>query len=212
VRVDGALATEVVSVLVDVVSVPLPGVSAAVTIGHLLTHTSGVYDYLDEEVIGDPDDFELPIAPSKLLGPRDYLPMLVAGPAKFEPGARFSYSNGGFVLLGLALEEVDGGILESFGRLFKNNLKLFVYPFMEPRTKKLMTVETLDLPQELRQLYGYLIERGCIVQLTDVNHAYLDIHSHEVLRKIGRASNEWEAMVPPEVAAAIKARGLFGYG
>jgi CubicO group peptidase (beta-lactamase class C family) len=33
---------------------------------------------------------------------------MVAGPAKFEPGARFSYSNGGFVLLGLALEEVAG--------------------------------------------------------------------------------------------------------
>jgi len=107
---------------------------------------------------------------------------------------------------------LDGGILESFGRLFKNNLKLFVYPFMEPRTKRLLTVDTLDVPPALRQLYGYLIERECIVQLNDVNHAYLDIHSHDVLRKIGRDSNEWEAMVPPEVAAAIKTRGLFGYG
>lgn len=107
---------------------------------------------------------------------------------------------------------LDGGILESFGRLFKNNLKLFVYPYVEPRTKRLLTVDTLDVPPALRQLYGYLIERGCIVQLNDVNHAYLDIHSHEVLRKIGRDSNEWEAMVPPEVAAAIKTRGLFGYG
>jgi hypothetical protein len=107
---------------------------------------------------------------------------------------------------------LDGGILESFGRLFKNNLKLFVYPYMQPRTKKLMTVETLDVPPALRQLYGYLIERGCIVQLTDINHAYLDIHSHEVLRKIGRDTSEWETMVPPEVASAIKTRGLFGYG
>jgi len=94
--------------LVDVVSMPLPGVSKAVTIDHLLTHTSGVYDYLDEDVIGDTDEFTLPIAPSTLLTPRDYLPMLVAGPAKFEPGARFSYSNGGYVLLGLALEEASG--------------------------------------------------------------------------------------------------------
>jgi len=94
--------------LVDLVSVPLPSVSASVTIGHLLTHTSGVYDYLDEDVVDNPEDFELPIPPAKLLEPRDYLPMLVAGPAKFEPGARFSYSNGGYVLLGLALEEVAG--------------------------------------------------------------------------------------------------------
>ena len=103
---DGVLALD--DRLINVVSTPLPGVSPGVTIGHLLTHTSGVYDYLDEDVIGDADHFELPIAPSELLGPRDYLPMLVAGPAKFEPGARFSYSNSGFVLLGLALEEVSG--------------------------------------------------------------------------------------------------------
>ncbi|MGH7726900.1 MAG: serine hydrolase domain-containing protein [Candidatus Eiseniibacteriota bacterium] len=103
---DGVLALE--DRLVDVISTPLPGVSAAVTIGHLLTHTSGVYDYLDEDVIGDTDQFKLPISPSTLLTPRDYLPMLLAGPAKFEPGTRFSYSNGGYVLLGLALEDVAG--------------------------------------------------------------------------------------------------------
>jgi CubicO group peptidase (beta-lactamase class C family) len=59
-------------------------------------------------VIGDTDQFVLPIPPSTLLTPRDYVPMLLAGPAKFEPGARFSYSNGGYVLLGLALEEASG--------------------------------------------------------------------------------------------------------
>ena len=43
-------------------------------------------------------------------------------------------------------------------------------------------------------------------------YAYLRIHSHEVLGHIGRDSREWEAMVPPEVAAAIKQRRLFGFG
>jgi hypothetical protein len=106
---------------------------------------------------------------------------------------------------------LEGGILESFGRLFKNNLKLFIYPYLDPRTKELVTVDKLEVPAALRQLYGYLIERRCIVQLTDINHAYLDIHSHDVLGKIGRDSPEWEAMVPPNVAAAIKERKLFGY-
>jgi hypothetical protein len=107
--------------------------------------------------------------------------------------------------------KLDGGILESFGRLFKNNLKLFVYPYLDPRTQELVTIDKLDVPAALRQLYGYLIDRRCIVQLTDINHAYLDIRSHEVLGKIGRDSREWEAMVPPKVAEAIKERGLFGY-
>jgi hypothetical protein len=106
---------------------------------------------------------------------------------------------------------LDGGILESFGRLFKNNLRLFVYPYLDPRTQELVTIDKLEVPTALRQLYGYLIDRRCIVQLTDVNRAYLGIHSHEVLRKIGRNSTEWESMVPPMVAAAIKERKLFGY-
>ena len=110
-----------------------------------------------------------------------------------------------------AYHKLDGGILEGFGRLFKNNLKLFVYPYMEPRTNELVTIDKLDVPPSLRQLYGYLIDQRCIVQLTDINHAYLNIHSHEVLGKIGRDSTEWEAMVPPKVAAAIKERRLFGY-
>ena len=79
-------------------------------------------------------------------------------------------------------------------------------------TQQLITIDNLDVPPPLKQLYSYLIDRRCIVQLTDINHAYLEIHSHEVLSKIGRDSTEWEAMVPPKVAAAIKQRGLFGYG
>jgi hypothetical protein len=106
---------------------------------------------------------------------------------------------------------LDGGILEGFGRLFKNNLKLFVYPYRDPRTGELVTTDKLDVPPSLRQLYGYLLERRCIVQLTDINHAYLSIHSPDVLGKIGRDSTEWESMVPTSVAAAIKERRLFGY-
>ena len=107
--------------------------------------------------------------------------------------------------------KLDGGILESFGRLFKNNLKLFVYPFIDEQTRELVTLDNLQVPPALRQLYGYLVDRGCIVQLTDFNRDYLGIYSHDVLSKIGPSNTEWESMVPPAVAAVIKTRGLFGY-
>jgi hypothetical protein len=107
--------------------------------------------------------------------------------------------------------KLDGGILESFGRLFKNNLKLFVYPYIDQRTRELVTVDELELDSTLRPLFNYLVERRCIVQLTNINHAYLNIYSPDVLQKINAKSTEWESMVPPEVARAIKSRGLFGY-
>jgi hypothetical protein len=107
--------------------------------------------------------------------------------------------------------KLDGGILESFGRLFKNNLKLFVYPYVDRDSDKLVSIENLQIPSALRQLYGYLVDRGCIVGLSDINPSYLAIHSDEVLRKIVAGSGDWESMVPPAVAATIKGRGLFGY-
>lgn len=94
--------------LTEAVRVPLPGISPAVTVRHLLTHTSGVYDYYDEEKIQDFDSFELGAPPSTLLGPRDYLPLITGYPMKFHPGERFSYSNSGYVLLGLLIEELSG--------------------------------------------------------------------------------------------------------
>jgi hypothetical protein len=106
---------------------------------------------------------------------------------------------------------LDGGILESFGRLFRNNLRLYIYPYMDQKTGKLVTVNDVDVGESLRQLYGYLLSRRCIVQLEDANHTYLSIYSPDVLGKINSGNTEWETMVPPEVAHAIKTRRLFGY-
>jgi hypothetical protein len=106
---------------------------------------------------------------------------------------------------------LDGGILESFGRLFRNNLRLYIYPYMDQKSGKLVTVNDVDVGDSLKQLYGYLLSRRCIVQLEDANQTYLSIYSPDVLRKINSGNTEWESMVPPEVANAIKSRGLFGY-
>jgi hypothetical protein len=107
--------------------------------------------------------------------------------------------------------KLDGGILESFGRLFRNNLKLFIYPNIDAKTGKLETVDTMQVPEALRHLYAHLVGRRSIVQLNDFNKKYLSIFSPDVLGKIGSGSNEWESMVPAEVAQANKSRRLFGY-
>lgn len=107
--------------------------------------------------------------------------------------------------------DLDGGILESFGRLFRNELKLFIYPWQQDGGQAPITIDTLEINAHLRQLYGYLVERRCIVQLDDINSDFLSIYSPDVLGKINSRNDEWESMVPPEVAHAIKERGLFGY-
>ena len=55
-------------------------------------------------------------------------------------------------------EHLPGGILESFGRLFKNDLKLFVYPML--RDGSTVTVHDLSVGEDLQPLYDYLSRRG----------------------------------------------------
>ena len=96
------------SKLCDCVNIDFPYISENVTIHHLLTHTSGVFDYYDEELIEDIDNFRLDIPCFELKGPKDYIPLFRDGKMKFTPGERFSYSNGGFILLGIVIEEISG--------------------------------------------------------------------------------------------------------
>lgn len=105
---------------------------------------------------------------------------------------------------------LDGGILESFGRLFKNDLKLFIYPLLDA-SDALTTVENLDVAPRLRKLYEYLVECGCIEQLEGFNRDYLRIFSRDILKKIKASDPSWETMVPPGVAEVIKRNHFFEY-
>jgi hypothetical protein len=105
--------------------------------------------------------------------------------------------------------QLPGGILESFGRLFKNDLKLFVYPMLTG--DKVTTIENAEVGADLQPLYDYLARRGSFVDLDNYKPEYLPILSRDVLRRINNGEPGWEPMVPPEVAQLIKKRGFFGY-
>ena len=107
--------------------------------------------------------------------------------------------------------DLDGGILESFCRLFKNDLKLYVYPLMDRDSGELTTVENLEISPEIRSLYQYLVDKGCIEQLDNVNSQHLNTFSREVLRQIQSGDPSWTEHVPREVAEVIQRRRFFGY-
>ena len=108
-------------------------------------------------------------------------------------------------------EHLDGGILESFGRLFKGALKLYVYPLKDKKTGELKTVQKLKVAPHLQHLYTHLVENRCLESIDFYNKDYLPIFSRDVLAKIRCHDAAWEKMVPPPVAAKIKLRGYFGY-
>ncbi len=108
-------------------------------------------------------------------------------------------------------EHLEGGILESFGRLFKSDLKLFVYPEKNAQTGQFTNVQKLKVAPHLQRLFGHLVENDFIESLDFFNRDYLHIYSREVLDKVRDGDPAWESMVPPEVAQVIKERGYFGF-
>ena len=106
---------------------------------------------------------------------------------------------------------LEGGILEAIGRLFKNDLRMYVYPLLDAETGELITVSNLELDPQLMTLYRFLVDRGAIEAIEAYRSDVLHIFSREVLRLIREGDAAWEKMVPDAVAAMIRGRGLFGY-
>jgi CubicO group peptidase (beta-lactamase class C family) len=94
------LNTTVRSVLGD----ELDQIDPGVTVAHLLSHTSGIGDYLDESVPRDIAEYTLTVPVHQLATTADYLAVLRGHPTKLPPGERFEYCNGGFVVLALMAE------------------------------------------------------------------------------------------------------------
>ncbi len=102
------------SSVVDLLPGALPRMDRDVTVRHLLTHTSGFTDYYNEAENPDADEFFVDIPWYRLESPSDYLPLMEEYPMLTRPGGPFVYNNGGFVILGAAIEEVSGEAYRTF--------------------------------------------------------------------------------------------------
>jgi hypothetical protein len=107
-------------------------------------------------------------------------------------------------------KELEGGILEAFGRLFTKDLRIYVYPLKDTATGQIKTADNVEIPAGLQHLFMHLVSRGRIKQLDNYDESVLHIFSRDVLKRIKQNDPSWEAMVPVEVARMVKSRRLFG--
>jgi hypothetical protein len=106
---------------------------------------------------------------------------------------------------------LEGGILEALGRMFKHGLKLYVYPVIDETTGAILSATQVHVAPNLRALFQYLIDNRYIEEITDYRKDFLCIYPATVLAKLKAGDKSWEEMVPPEVAQIIKEREFFGY-
>src|SRR6266704_5336307 len=88
-----------------------PPYGRAISIRHLLNHTSGLQDY--EDLMPEPDP-KVPVEQTQIHD-AEVLELLKQQKAtKFTPGSKWAYSNSGYVLLGLVIEIVSGKNFSDF--------------------------------------------------------------------------------------------------
>jgi CubicO group peptidase (beta-lactamase class C family) len=92
----------------SVLGTDLPMIDDGVTVEHLLSHRSGIGDYLDEETGFEVEGYVMPVPVQQLATTEDYLAVLDGHPSKFAPGERFAYCNAGYVVLALMAERASG--------------------------------------------------------------------------------------------------------
>jgi CubicO group peptidase (beta-lactamase class C family) len=86
----------------------LPLIDDRVTVEQLLGHRSGIGDYLDEDELDDFNDYVLSVPVHALATTEQFLALLDGHPMKSQPGERFAYCNGGYVVLALLAERASG--------------------------------------------------------------------------------------------------------
>ncbi len=110
-------------------------------------------------------------------------------------------------------ENIRGGIMESFGSLFGSNVKLYIYPAWKKDSHDLFTLKDFEeiLPENLRNLFRYLMDNNKMEDIPNANVNNLHIISDNVLAMIKKGEIGWEKFVPHKVEEAIKEHGLFDY-
>jgi hypothetical protein len=108
-------------------------------------------------------------------------------------------------------DNLQGGLLEAFGRGFGNSVKIYVYPAINVDDGLMYDLSTIKLPKHLYSLLQFMIENGKLQAINEYDKSLLHIMSDDVLSKIKMGSAIWEEDVPYEVAQAIKFFKLFGY-
>lgn len=102
-------------------------------------------------------------------------------------------------------EKLAGGLLESFGRLFKEGVTLYVFPWQNRKSGELVTADTFLAPENCRHLYQHFVGNGRIRGIACGDESLLAFTGRDVSRMILAGDERWRGLVP-EVAWAMAER------
>lgn len=105
---------------------------------------------------------------------------------------------------------VEGGILAALGQLFRDQVKVYIYPY-KSENGAIETLSNLSVPAQFSFIFAHLKSMKQIDDVAGFDRDILHIYSSKVLQMIVNNEPGWEKMVPPSVANAINEKCLFGH-
>jgi hypothetical protein len=105
---------------------------------------------------------------------------------------------------------VEGGILSALGQLFRDNVKVYIYPYKSEKGD-IESLDNLKVPHNFHHVFAHLTENNKVRDVENPNKDILHIYSSKVLQMIVKNEPGWEKMVPPSVAKTINEKCLFGH-
>lgn len=97
-----------------------------------------------------------------------------------------------------------GGVLESFGRLFKNRVQLFVYPWHNTASMELVTTENFKAPENWQYFYRHLMQNDRIRTVGVGDPSLLANTGRKIMKKIESKDDTWRDWVPVEVHPMVE--------
>ena len=85
----------------------IESIDPTITIRQLLSNTSGMADYLDEDLLDGETPIYFSVPFKDLINPKDFIPIFSKRDQKSKPGEIFNYNNQGFVYLAIIVEEIS---------------------------------------------------------------------------------------------------------
>ncbi|MHC5309937.1 TonB-dependent receptor [Myroides sp. LJL116] len=105
---------------------------------------------------------------------------------------------------------LSGGILEALGKLFRNQMKIYLYPMKNDQGEIIDSTNLkVDLP--VKELYKYFKKNQQIVDISNYEAQTLDVFSRDILKLLQENKPGWENKLPIGIAQMIKEKQLFGY-
>lgn len=177
--------------LKDCLDIDFPRFDETITVHHLLTHTAGIPDYFDEEVMDDFEELWTKTPMYKIRNLEEFLPFFQYEPMKYKVEEQFHYNNAGYILLGLIIEQTTQLSFHTYVEkeiLHKAHMTSSGY-FELDALPNHTALGYIDFPDDKWKTNIYSLpakggaDGGAFVTVCDMNRLWNSLLNHQLLSK-----------------------------